>query len=104
MTFNWCVIAFAIVLTIGAFWPVTFAEHGEVQELSQRLDSIEGEVSGPAGLDHRLTVIETLLAQLKEERDNDWVPKGTVGLIVAIAGERVYDQTRRRIRQEDVER
>lgn len=100
MIFNWCVMFFALLIGLSAFWPEAYAQH----ETDRRVSEIEQQIEGPNGIFNRLTQIEMNINYLKEsseKRDADWVPKGTVGLVALLTGERAYARMRKRVKEEE---
>lgn len=97
MVFNVVVSLFAVVLIVMSFVPVIAAQplpkQVEIEDLERRVAGFES-----LNLDHRLTVIETIL---KEDQDNEWKSSATgigTGLLIVHTA---YREVRKRIQDED---
>lgn len=87
LLFNVGVMLFAGILLLTAAFPASAQSHLEVQDLDRRVTSIEG-----LNLDHRLTVIETLLTNLNSDH---WTHLGTMigtGLLILERGARAISK------------
>jgi hypothetical protein len=77
-TFNICVCLFALILLLTAVFPTkAAAQSNAISQLDRRVTSIEA-----LNLDHRLTVIETMLEEVHSDR---WTHTGSmvgVGLLL----------------------
>lgn len=103
MCWNWCMIAFAIILLVGVFYPTAFAQRDrdgrDIEDLSHRVETLESQTTP---VEHRLTAIESAVESIqKSEEENAWMPKGTLGAIALLIAKEAYVLTKRRIREED---
>lgn len=89
--FHASVFLFACVLLIAPFVQVHAQNHLEVEDLSRRITTLEG-----LNLDHRLTVIETLLNNLNDSKWPNGITTGGVGLLIF---ERVFFAVKKKVKE-----
>lgn len=92
MLFHISVGLFALVLMITAVFPLR-AESPQVTELERRVTNIEA-----LQLDHRLTVIETMLKDLVSDH---WTHEGTMLGVGLLTMERVARAIQKKIKNEE---
>jgi len=89
LIFHLLVCAYAVALLIGAIsvraQPI---QQFEITELERRITSIEA-----LNLDHRLTIIETILNEINSQKIFDRLTMGGTGLLIA---ERVVNTLRKK--------
>jgi len=90
--FHWLVIGYAVVLLWGVF-AVQAQSSPQLQELQHRVTSLE-----ELQLDHRLTVIETILRDLQSSSLWHQLTMGGTGLLL---GERAIAVLRRKKGEEE---
>lgn len=90
--FNICVFLYAVVLMVTAVYPVHAQNREEVSDLQRRVSSIEA-----LNLDHRLTVIETMLTDLH----SDWTRTGSLVGVALLIAERAAQAVKQKIREAD---
>lgn len=89
---NILMFVFAVTLIASAVFPVHAQQEPVVEDLNRRISTLEG-----MNLDHRLTVIETLLNDL---HNNSWTHVGTmIGTAVLII-ERATQRLRKNMNEE----
>lgn len=91
MLFHVCVGFYAMVLVIAAVLPLRAQTSVQVTDLERRVTNIEA-----LQLDHRLTVIETMLKDLVS---HDWTRDGTLGCVGLLTIERVVLAVSRKLKQ-----
>jgi len=91
--FHFIVLAFALNLLLFALIPV-HAQNSVERELDRRITSIEN-----LNLDHRLTVIETLLNDLKDE--SLWHKGSTIGTGLLILERGVWALKKKNDKEEE---
>lgn len=93
MLFHIGVFLYAVVLMVTGVYPVHAQTREEVSDLQRRVGNIES-----LNVDHRLTVIETMLEDLHSDR---WTHTGSligVGLLIM---ERAAQAVKQKIREAD---
>lgn len=93
LTFHFATALFAVVLLLSAIVPPVHAQPEQMAELTRRMDSLES-----LNLDHRLTVIETMLADLKSDH---WTHLGTMAGTALLILERAARALRRDVKEID---
>lgn len=94
LLFHFAVLQFAIVMMVAAVYPV-HAQNPQVEELTRRITSLE-----TLNLDHRLTVIETLLNDIHGDH---WGQQMTMGGTALLILERAVQAFRKKVKEEDEE-
>jgi hypothetical protein len=97
MIFHWGVVVFALILLATTMAPMVgqVRENPEVEDLTRRVGNIES-----LNLDHRLTVIETLLNEVHGDHVPHLLTMGGTALLIL---ERAVKAMSKRVQEEDGE-
>lgn len=93
MLFNIGVCFFALVLLVAAVFPPKAAAQSAISELDRRVTSIEA-----LNLDHRLTIIETMLTDVHSDR---WTHTGSMIGVGLLLMKEAVEAIMKRVKVED---